>query len=137
MLSHRFSKTSLQRRHGVDARMIEVSDLALQLSPVDFGIAKDGGLRTAERQHELYLAGASRCDGYILKSKHQSGEALDFYAFVDGQASWQVPHLAIVGAAFLQASIVTGHKLRWGGFFTPLHDEPFPHGWDCGHIELI
>ena len=133
----RFSENSLKNREGVDSRLIYISDLALTISPIDFGIPKDGGLRTAERQQELHLAGKSRCDGYLHKSFHQTGKALDFYAFVHGKASWEVQHLTMVGAAFLQAAVSLGYPIRWGGFFKPFNDEPFNHGWDCPHIELM
>lgn len=57
MSMYRFSKASLGNRAGADQRLIEISDLALELTPIDFGIPRDGGLRTADRQEELHLAG--------------------------------------------------------------------------------
>ena len=99
----KFSKTSNLRRLGVDCRLIQVSDRALEISVVDFGIPKYGGKRTAEDQYKLFLDGKSRADGTNSLSYHQSGKALDFYAFVDGKASWHPGHLAMVAAAFLQA----------------------------------
>lgn len=137
MSLYRLSKTSRDRMAGVDPRLADICDLAIQITPIDFGIPKDGGVRTAERQQELYLAKKSRCDGYLRRSKHQAGEALDFYAYVNGAASWQPAHLAMIAAAFLQASLMCETKIRWGGLFTPFHPDPFYHGWDCGHIEII
>ena len=134
---YRFSKASLGNRAGVDQRLIEISDLALELTPIDFGIPRDGGLRTADRQQDLYLAGKSKCDGTLNKSLHQSGMALDFYAYVNGRASWDVGHLSMVAAAHLQAAAYLGYPIRWGGFFKPFASEPFNHGWDCCHIELM
>lgn len=124
-MNFKFSKRSLKNREGVDPRLIEISDRALQLSPIDFGIPKYGGLRTAEDQAKLFDDGKSKCDGYIKKSYHQSGKALDFYAFVDGKASWEREHLAIVAAAFLQAAAESGYKLEWGGLWKSFQD--FPH----------
>lgn len=123
------SENSKRNRAGVDARLIEISDLALILSVVDFGHPADAGIRTAERQHELHINGKSNCDGYILKSKHQSGLALDFYAFVDGKASWDTEHLAMVGAAFLQSASHLGYPLSWGGLWSSFKDYP--------HVELV
>jgi len=137
MSLYRFSETSLNRREGVDPRLIEISDFAIQITPVDFGIPKDGGIRTASRQYDLYLAGKSKADGTTHQSAHQSGKALDFYAWVNGHASWEVGHLAMVAAAHLQAASMLGYSLKWGGFFKPFSDEPFYHGWDCAHVELV
>ena len=125
----KLSNNSKQRREGVDPRLIEISDLAIQISVVDFGHPADSGKRTAERQNELFVAGKSKCDGYKKLSRHQSGKALDFYAFVDGKASWDTEHLSMVAAAFLQAASMLGYKLKWGGLWRSFKDYP--------HVELV
>jgi len=133
----KFSKTSNLRRLGVDCRLIQVSDRALEISVVDFGIPKYGGIRTAEEQYGLFLDGKSRADGTNSLSYHQSGKALDFFAFVDGKASWHPGHLAMVAAAFLQAGAEFGYKLTWGGLWLPVKTTSgVPHGWDAGHIQI-
>lgn len=124
----KLSSSSKQRREGVDTRLIEISDLAIQITVVDFGHPADAGKRTAERQNELYQAGKSKCDGYKKLSRHQSGKALDFYAFVDGKVSWDTEHLAMIAAAFLQAASILGYKLKWGGLWKSFKDYP--------HVEL-
>lgn len=136
----KLSARSKQRREGIDPRLIEISDLAIQISLVDFGHPKDAGLRTAERQNELYGSGASKADGYNKLSNHQSGKALDFYAFVAGRASWQEEHLALVAAAFLQAASILGYKVTWGGLWErrkPKYKNGISYGWDMPHIELL
>ena len=125
----KLSNSSKQRREGVDPRLIEISDLALSISVVDFGHPADAGKRTAERQNKLFLTGKSKCDGYNKLSPHQSGKALDFYAFVNGKASWDTEHLAMVAAAFLQAASILGYKLKWGGLWKSFKDYP--------HVELV
>jgi len=125
----KLSNSSKQRREGIDPRLIEISDLAIQISVVDFGHPADSGKRTAERQNELFVAGKSKCDGYKKLSRHQSGKALDFYAFVNGKASWDTEHLAMVAAAFLQAASILGYKLKWGGLWKSFKDYP--------HVELV
>jgi len=133
------SKRSLERREGVDSNLIAVNDLALKISVIDLGIPEHGGLRTAETQNQLYLDGFSKADGYNNLSNHQSGGALDFYAFVNGKASWEHHHLAMVAAAHLQAASMLGVKLSWGGFWgrkKPKLINGIPYGWDCAHIEL-
>ncbi len=126
---YQLSSKSKQRREGVDPRLVEISDLAIQITVVDFGHPADSGKRTAERQNELYLDGKSKADGYNKLSRHQSGKALDFYAFVDGKASWDTEHLAMVAAAFLQAASILGYKLKWGGLWKSFKDYP--------HVELV
>ena len=118
-----FSQSSLERREGVDQRLIDISDLAIRLTKVDFGIPGDGGIRTEARQNELYLAGSSKCDGVIKLSNHQTGKALDVYAYVDG-ASWEPEHLTSVACAMLQAASMLGHKLVWGGHWATFIDMP-------------
>ena len=123
---NKFSKTSLARRSGVDGRLVEISDLAIKICPIDFGIPGDGGIRTPERQQELFNEGLSKCDGFKNKSFHQTGLALDVYAYVDGKASWETEHLAVVAAAMLQAASQLGYKLEWGGLWP----------WDKPHFQL-
>lgn len=118
----KLSKNSIAFLAGVDHRLIEISDLALQITPIDFGIPVYGGVRTALEQRELFSDGKSRCDGYDKKSKHQSGQAMDFFAYVNGKASWEGYHLAVVAAAHLQAASILGHKLEWGGLWDEFKD---------------
>lgn len=135
----KLSDKSKQRREGIDPRLIEISDLAIQISVIDFGIPGDGGLRIAERQHELFKDGKSKADGYDKLSEHQSGNALDFYAYVDGAASWEPEHLAMVAAAFLQAAAMLGYKLKWGGLWKSERSKIIngvPYGWDMPHVQL-
>lgn len=125
----KFSERSKQNMAGVDPRLIRIAEMAIEITRVDFGIPSDGGIRTAERQNELFKAGKSKLDGYNKKSEHQSGKALDFYAFVDGKASWEKEHLAQVAAAFLQSASMLGIKLNWGGLWKTFLDMP--------HVQLV
>lgn len=122
------SKSIINMR-DVDDRLQQIAQRAIQITKVDFGIPSTGGLRLDVEQNALYKDGKSKADGYIKISKHQIGIALDFYAYVDGKASWAPEHLAQVAAAFLQASIELGFKIRWGGLFRSFTDMP--------HVELI
>jgi|TARA_Y100000310_G_scaffold327068_1_gene392856 peptidoglycan L-alanyl-D-glutamate endopeptidase CwlK len=135
----KLSERSKQRREGVDPRLIEIDDLAIQITLVDYGHPADAGLRTAERQNELFQNGKSQCDGYDSRSCHQSGMALDFYAYVDGKASWDKSHLAMVACAYLQAASQLGYKIRWGGLWKSKSAKAvngIKYGWDCPHIQL-
>jgi len=113
----KLGSNSLNNRAGVDHRLIEISDRAIQLSIIDFGIPSSGGLRTIKEQAALFTAGKSKADGRTNKSYHQTGRALDVYAYVDGKASWDKLHLALIAAAMLQAASELGYRLTWGGLW--------------------
>jgi peptidoglycan L-alanyl-D-glutamate endopeptidase CwlK len=129
----KLSKNSLQNRAGVNPKLIKINDLALAISPIDFGIPEFGGKRSAKEQFKLFEKGASKCDGFLKPSRHQLGNALDFYAYVNGAASWEKDHLTIIAAAHLQAASILGHKLEWGGFWKHFQDMPhvqLPKGYN-------
>jgi len=119
-----FSQSSRTNRVGIDPRLIEISDRAIQISIIDFGIPDTGGYRTVKQQALLFTAGKSKADGRTFFSRHQTGRALDVYAYVDGKASWEKEHLSIVACAMLQAANELGHKLDWGGLWTGFQDMP-------------
>lgn len=132
------SEKSKANRIGVDSRLIRISDRAIQISKVDFGIGPDGGVRTDARQAELFATGKTRCDGVTKRSGHQDGKALDATAYVNGAATWEHRYYAMIAVAFFQAANELGIRIRWGGMFSagPVVDG-VPYGWDCPHFELI
>lgn len=135
-----FSENSLKNREGVKPQMVTLSNRALELSLIDFGIPKDGGFRTFEQQRTLFNDKKSLCDGRFKISPHQSGWALDFFAYVEGKASWYPPHLCAIAAAFLQAGTELGLPLDWGGFWSNKKKnaiDDVKYGWDCGHIQIV
>ena len=119
-----FSEKSENRMSGVNYQIIEVAKLALAISPIDFGIPRHGGLRTAEEQQQLFNDKASQLDGIVKKSYHQSGMALDVFAYVDGKASWDECHLTIIAAAMLEAANRLSVNMRWGGHWANFRDMP-------------
>lgn len=123
-MSYILGNRSKQRMEGVDSRLIEIAELAITITVIDFGIPADGGLRTARRQRELFEVGSSKADGFKKKSHHQTGRALDFYAYINGQASWDRKSLAIIACAFLQSANKLGYPLEWGGLFKNFTDMP-------------
>ena len=123
-MKYSLSDKSKSRLSGVDSDLIKVVDLALTISKIDFGIPEFGGLRTQSDQHSLFLKKLSNCDGYSKLSNHQSGDAFDVYAYVDGKASWDELHLMHVATAILSAASQLGVKLRWGGHFESFIDMP-------------
>lgn len=128
-MKYKLSNRSLRNLDGVNLELVEVVKMAIQLTKVDFGIPETGGYRTEKMQFELYERGLSQLDGYTAKSMHQTGRAVDFYAYVDGKASYEIEHMAQVACAFLEAGHRLGVELRWGGLFKSFIDMP--------HIEMV
>ena len=117
-------KSSAANLSGVNPLLIQVVTLALKLTNVDFGIPSSGGLRTPEQQRKLFDIKASQLDGTIKISNHQSGNAFDVFAYVDGKASWDIGHLNEVATAVLSAASQLGVKLAWGGHWKRFVDRP-------------
>lgn len=128
-MSYRLGKKSLEHMFGVDDRLQKVAHRAIEITKIDFGVPETGGVRADKVQYELFASGVSKCDGKSDRSKHQDRLALDFYAYVDGKASWEPEYLAQIAAAFLQASIELGIPIFWGGLFKSFNDMP--------HVELL
>tara|TARA_R110000850_G_C9903298_1_gene459998 strand:- start:17 stop:406 length:390 start_codon:yes stop_codon:yes gene_type:complete len=124
MNKYQFGKNSQDRMSGVNSSIIEVAKLALAISSIDFGIPRHGGLRTAQEQQMLFNENASQLDGTIKKSYHQSGMALDVFAYVEGKASWDAVHLTIIAAAMLEAANRLSVNMRWGGHWSNFKDMP-------------
>lgn len=127
------SQKSLDHMKGIDDRLIAVVKRAIEITPIDFGIPLDGGLRTADRQNQLFKAGKSKADGYIKLSNHQSGRAVDVFAYLNGYASWDAIHLAMIASAMMIAANELGIAIKWGGTFGSSSFQ----GWDKPHFELM
>lgn len=131
------SQRSKDRMIDVDSRIIEIINLAITITKIDFGIPKDGGLRTSERQKELFDKGRSKADGTINKSFHQTGKAIDIYAYFDGGASWDADKLTFAATAILQAASILGYNLQWGGLWSSKKkNNEIQYGWDMAHFQL-
>ena len=136
---YKFGDASLRNMEGVHSQLVTIFRVALSVSPIDFGIPETGGLRTAEEQNDLYKRDKSKADGFVNRSKHQDGLALDFFAYVNGEASWLEQHLSMVAGVILSTAKrlydagIISIKVRWGGTFG---SDEFD-GWDMPHIEIV
>ncbi len=117
-----FSQRSLDNLKGVHPDLIKVVRAALAISSIDFGIID--GLRTLERQKELFAAGKSQ----TMHSRHLGGFAVDFAAYVDGKLSWDEPLYAQIAAAMKKAAHDLGVPVKWGGDWVSFKDSD--------HLEL-
>lgn len=93
-----FSKRSENNLLGVHPDLVKVARRALELTPVDFVITE--GLRTPARQKALFEAKAT----WTLNSRHLTGHAVDFAAYVGGTVRWDWPLYPKIAKAFKIAS---------------------------------
>lgn len=145
-MGFQFSTRSANRMAGVHPDLVAIAHETIRVSPIDFGIPADGGLRTAQRQNAMYRDPLikTNCDGYEKVSRHQIdqdtgyGHALDVFAYLNGEASWDKVHLALIAGAFLSTAQrmkkegMVSIDVRWGGTFG---SDSFD-GWDFPHFEV-
>ena len=148
---YKWSKRSVKNINTVHEVVQIIAQRLITKTPYDIGVLDNGGLRTAGQQHEIFMAGNSKCDGYHIKSYHQSGLAIDFVPYVNGSFTWNN------GKAFLSIAKVvfeiwkemqlTGeaenYHLHWGGYWGDqdldgdnLLEVTDKLGWDMAHFEL-
>jgi peptidoglycan L-alanyl-D-glutamate endopeptidase CwlK len=118
-MSYRLGKGSKSNLVGVSPEMVKLVTECIKITPVDFIILNNGGLRTASMQNALYKRGASKLNGRSRKSKHQKqpsgfGEAVDLVPYVNGPR-WEWP--LIYPIAGIMAALSKKHNIdiRWGG----------------------
>ena len=116
----KFGERSLKNLATVNPDLQKVAHLALKYSSVDFTVTE--GVRTKERQAELFKTGASKTmKSYHLDSKDGvidgKGMALDFYPIVNGKLDVNAPmsYFKTVADAFKKAASELGYRITWGG----------------------
>lgn len=114
MLSPRSEKNLV----GVHDKLQAVVRLAATITEVDFIITE--GLRTLERQKELFAKGASQ----TMNSKHLTGHAVDLAAVIGSEARWDWPLYHKLAKAMKQAAADLGVKITWGGDWRSFKDGP-------------
>jgi len=126
----RRSKARLSEGHPA---IIEIMELAIQKTNVDFGIVQCA--RTMEQQEEYLRLGSSK----TLNSRHlkrwcrwkgrryRRSHAVDVMAYIGSTGVWKPESLYHeIGRAVKEAARELGYKITWGGDW----------GWDFGHFEL-
>jgi peptidoglycan L-alanyl-D-glutamate endopeptidase CwlK len=91
------SQKSRNKLTGVHDDLIEVVNRAIAITPVDFGISQ--GLRTISQQKQLVQSGLSQ----TMRSRHLTGHAVDLFAYVDGEVSWEFDYYIEIADAMLNA----------------------------------
>ena len=147
MRNYKYGKGSLAHIATTTKNMQALCHRAMEiinrrkLDSYDIGIT--AGLRTNVEQFDLYKKGrtevapdvwevtgniVTNCDGYIKKSVHQSGNAIDYCVYVNGKPSYDKAGLAFAATAFFEAASELKLDIDWGGSFRSISDLP--------HIEI-
>lgn len=147
-----WSSRSLKNIGTVCKQLQLLAHEIINVVPVDVCVLDNGGYRTAKEQNVLFQDGYSKCDGYRVKSYHQSGLAIDFVPIIDGKPTWAngialYENAIVIMKAWEEkvkhTSLESNLHLHWGGFFGAVDlnkdgvlqiDEKL--GWDMVHWEL-
>lgn len=117
-MTYALSAKSLRRLDGVHPDLVSVVKLAIELTGVDFGVTE--GLRTIERQRELYAKGASQ----TMNSRHLTGHAVDLVAFVGSEVRWDWPLYHKIADAMKRAANALGVPIVCGADWKKFPDGP-------------
>ena len=113
-----FGSKSKERLKGVHPDMVKIMEEAIKESPLDFSITE--GVRTLERQKELFEAGKSQ----TMNSRHLKGFAVDIAVLVDGKITWEFSKYQIVADHIKKVAKDLGIPIVWGGDWISFKDGP-------------
>lgn len=122
----KFSKKSLQILSSVKVQLQDLMNEIIKVSKIDIGII--AGIRTAEEQNYIYNSQASKCDGYINRSKHQDGNAIDFICYKNNKITYNIKYYYYIVGLAEEIARKLNIKINCGIWWS------FEDG---GHIELI
>ena len=117
-MTFKLSRRSLERLQKVHPDMVKVVLLAIELTEVDFGVTE--GVRTVERQRELFAKGASK----TMNSRHITGHAVDLVAYVGSEVRWDWPLYHKIADAMKRAANSLNVPIVWGGDWRTFKDGP-------------
>lgn len=113
----KFGERSEKNLKDVHSELQRLMREALKTSPYDFAITE--GIRTAERQLELYQAGKS----LTMLSRHLTGKAIDLMIYVNGKGTWEGKYYDELSVHILQKAKELNIPITWGGTFRSLADK--------------
>ena len=124
-MTYKFSQRSLNNLKNVHPLLIKLMKAAIVNAPIDFVITE--GVRTTQRQKELFKQGKSKCDGVIKKSNHQVkadgyGHAVDLYP-LPIQYKDLKPY-KILSEHIKKIAKELNINITWGGDFKSFIDAP-------------
>lgn len=113
-----FGTKSSERLAQVHPDLQRVFNEAIKNSPLDFSITE--GLRTIERQKELFSAGKSQ----TMRSRHLDGHAVDIGVLVNGALNWDFNNYQLVADHVKSVASKLGITIEWGGDWMSFKDGP-------------
>lgn len=117
--SWRLSQRSKNNLVGVHKYLVEILYAALDESPYDFTVTE--GLRTKERQKELYEAGKST----TMNSRHLIGQAFDVMMYDEnGKGTWDMKYYKAFNEVVQKIAKRKQYKVTWGGSWESFVDGP-------------
>ena len=138
------SARSRARLAGVHPDLAKVVNLAIRLTTVDFAVLE--GVRTPERQRELYAQGRTKPGKKVtwtLTSNHFAapdgfGYAVDLVPWpVDWEGPTRFPKFDAIAEAMFAAAKELGVPIRWGADWDQ-DGNPRERGeTDSPHFELV
>lgn len=132
-MSYKWGGGSARRMKDVNRDLVECATRALTKSRYDMTIPWMGGVRTDREQNDIFKEGNSKCDGYKIKSYHQTGNALDIIPVDKGYKNTRaMNYFANLMLITWQEMLIEGSAkglLTWGGTFGS-------QGWDKPHYEV-
>lgn len=123
-MTFQLSRRSTDRLQGVHPDLVRVVRGAILHSKVDFIVVE--GLRTLDRQKELFAAGKSK----TMRSRHLTGHAVDLAPLVDLdgdgdlELSWDRNHFFPIVDAMRASAAAAGVLIEWGGDWRDFVDMP-------------
>ena len=106
---------SRQRLSGVHPDLVAVVKRAIEITKQDFSVIE--GVRSVERQRELFKSGAST----TMNSRHITGHAVDLAPY---PVSWDWEYFYPMADAMKQAAEELDVDLEWGGDWKTFKDGP-------------
>lgn len=116
------NERSMKALVGVHPDLVAVAKRAAEIMPGGFILTE--GMRTKERQRELFAKGLSK----TMNSRHLYGLAVDFAPLIDGEVTWKTPAFLPIIKAFKTASAELKIPIVSGSEWKTFKDYP--------HIEL-
>lgn len=112
---YQLGSKSRSKLQGVHPHLVMVVERAIEISEQDFTVLE--GLRSKERQQELYNTGKSK----TLNSRHLTGHAVDLAPW---PISWDWDKFYPIADAMKQAADELGIDIEWGGDWKSFPDGP-------------
>lgn len=112
---YQLGQKSKRTLEGVHPDLVAVVERAISISSQDFSVGE--GLRSVERQKELYNTGKSK----TMNSRHLTGHAVDLFPY---PLSWDWEYFYPIADAMKQAADDLGVALEWGGDWKGFPDGP-------------